>query len=211
MATKRVDTILERCLQYIRTQKDLRVTEPLIDVMMADLNEAQIDLCREYRALPHITTMKTEADQAFYGMGFPIAAIGAIVPPSGSELVTLEVIGTDTEWVEKKSNETNLTEPTYAFVFGDKIEFYPAPTVAGDEYTIYAYRYPERTVERGYDPEVGPEWDRALRLGVLRNYIPELEGAFNSAALQVAHSRMVRTTTKPKMVGSIANNKDLGF
>jgi hypothetical protein len=210
MATKRVDRIIERAVRHLRTVKDMKVDEGLFEVLADSLNEAQIELCRKHRALPTITTMKTEADQPFYGIPFPIAAFGSIVPPSGSKLSELTVIREQSEWVLTKATQTGLTEPTFAFVFGDKIELWPAPTEANEEYTIYAYRYPERIVERGYDPEVGPEWDRALRFGVLRDYNPEFEGRFLAEAMEVGHSRMIRSRQSPPKIGTRITD-ELGF
>ena len=170
----RVDLQLSRALSRL---KDKGQHNTQSDEILSEMNQVQIDLCRDYYALKVKFNLTLVANQATYDL----SAIDLITGNTYQNIFKVQESIEPTAWRQRITwihdsslwakiiRDTRITgTPRYGFTWKKTITLYPTPTSV-DTITIIGYALPLNDLTFGSDPEIDQEWDEALMLGACKN------------------------------------------
>jgi hypothetical protein len=169
----RVDMQISRALSRL---KDKGEHDFQRDEILAEMNQVQVDLCKDYLALKVKFNLTTVANQATYDLDSIDLITGTTyrniwkvkesIEPTTWKYRIIWVHDSDI-WAHIKRRTLSGT-PRYGFTWNKTIELYPAPTTA-ETITVLAYAMPLVDLAYGADFELDQEWDEAIMLGACKN------------------------------------------
>jgi hypothetical protein len=164
----RVDKIFYKVQRRIQSSGG---KAPHPDYLLEMINDVHRSLITEHFILKQMDTLTTEAGTARYDLTGTVHKLIRLDAPS-SWMFKVESANSPDEWEDIKRRVIAVSQPMYARVFDNVLEFYPSPTVTGDEVGIEYFRAPGKPLVLGGDPETPPEWDKAIEYGVMADITP---------------------------------------
>lgn len=141
------------------------------DEIWAAISDAQIAIATEALILKGYQKLTLVVGKDRYPLEDEVYKLRTFVEPTTWE-ARLTVIENTEEWVAKKREDSDSTQPLYALVWNRFLHLWPIP-VAAEGLEIFTYRLPSETIVAGGDPEIPQLWDLALRYhavaSILRN------------------------------------------
>ncbi len=164
----RVDILLQRALRRLNDegQHDIHKED-----VLAEMNQAQTDLCTDFLAYKVQLTLTMTAAQTRYPLDATIYKVKEFVEPSTWKH-RLTLIHDSSKWAEIARN-THLptSQPLYGFTWNRILNLWQAPPTTGEVLQVFAYALPTADFNIGGDPEINSMWDQALLYGTLAQIV----------------------------------------
>lgn len=161
----RVDKIIQRVKNKL---KEMRDPDGIKFSILDEMNEIQVELCRDFLALKFDTDLDLAVGEGTYELGAPVFKIKQFIRPSTWKH-KLTIIHDTERWEEIVSDSTiSGIQPLYGLVWNSVLRLWPLP-VAAAAASVLGYALPSVDLDEGLDPEIGIEWDKCLEWGTLAN------------------------------------------
>jgi hypothetical protein len=161
----RVDKIIQRVKNKM---KEMRDPDGMTFDILDEMNQVQLELCRDFLALKFETDLDLSIGEGTYPLGGPVFKVKQFIRPATWQH-KLTIIHDTERWEEIVSNPTICgTQPLYGIVWNSVLRLWPLP-VQDDTVSLFGYALPSVGLDEGRDPELGIEWDKCLEWGTLGN------------------------------------------
>jgi hypothetical protein len=203
----RIDLIISRVLYKVKDRGEHDIQK---DEILSEMNQVQVDLCRDYFAIKVELKLILTAQQEQYPLDPTIFKIKEFIEPAAWD-DGVEVVDNSARWAKiKRCTQFPTVQPLFGFQWNRILNLFPAPPITGEEITVLAYALPSVVLAFGADPEVGSEWDEALFLGTMNKLIGgDWSGKYDTEANKQMHQ-----AAKESVKGIIKKESfidDIGF
>jgi hypothetical protein len=162
----RVDMQITRALSRL---KDKGEHDFQRDEILAEMNQVQVDLCKDYFALKFDSTISLVSGTDEYTLAATIWRVKESIEPT-TWRHRIRWTHDSTIWAEVTRRVSMTGTPRFGFTWNRKIRLHPTPTTT-ESLTIIGYGLPAADLAFGGTPEIPQEWDEALMLGAVKNLI----------------------------------------
>lgn len=164
-AQQRVGQICSKILRMMKSKNQVAVTA---DELIAEMEQVQLELCRDNLAYRIEFAISMIAAQMNYPLPSYIYKVREMIPPTTwcrIDRKGMRVIS-DPKQYSRALNARNYyyaNYPVEVYFFNNILRFIPAPSVTGDIVAIIAYGLPQiGNLQLLGDPIISQEWDDCL-------------------------------------------------